>query len=1547
MDDGRELGAYTAWDAASASASAAAAPPASDSLAGAYAAFVAASAGGASREAAASTTTTAALRGPLPGLSVDGSSAGFDRDFQSLIETCFEKDADMLSMPGVVERLTRLFKDFKHAALAYGRVIVAERHLPAEAKSIRPLGAAWGGIAGGEKFLAGGIFFRFTVESEARLYGSDELAAKESNHQMRGLWSVQNAGVAGLALPLAAVLKYRGFKLVAMSVLPLRGAESLVLGSADGGRSLRVGDARAEQLMASVGSALNLARHPVQSGTSQEWITGPADVEVHLVSHAGRDRFYAIDFARLFPPHPPAPVLARLLEESAEPPGGWSRDQQHEQRPRPLLYARKASHLVYMLRPELVMQSDKPLSSDAFSRFAAPGSEVFDEDVVSATKLLLRVALPAATRVLEAKGREAALLRRPGWRQQLQLDLVQTLHEFGVNMRFLGVVFVQAGEAELRIALLLEAVARVTKALVRAAERQVSVAVRTAVHSPYVQEALHQTNLVVGRTSCCAPSLVRGVQGILSRVAAGSPGNLLVGTGNCANAEKVCPVGLCEHRCLCECLDSDCPTAQAGLTGGKDWSLLYEEEGSLQLARQLSGGPLHELDRGEHRNEAPRRAFWCRRIRTLIAERFLFPAEESLLAAVRSLAGAGCGCCNCSWRRVVEPARLFGRVQSMLGIELEPHVQHALDAAEAVAEALPPDDTGGLPESTTSEEPPSSCVLPSFIRLSSVLSDSGGYAGDGGKEDEHELGPRVIDAESADVPTLSNEDSYGLGPSLVSRSPTESLSASASASASASPPSSVASATASATLSRGARWAADTRRVGRGGSRVMSRFELLEPFSTHDVVDVHGTAVLPPAADCVEGAEALLRSRELAANSVGAAQAAPLLRFAELRLCAGLRRSPTDPRLLCALGSALALRAGSDRRASSEPPGAQPPRLPVAIVSGEGPAAALECFAVSAALNPTHALSWYNAAVALLDRFTTLGNRLFLSDPLLQVAAALAGVDLEAAARDANYASRAGGSATSAFGQGQGGKPAHADAPRAAGSWRQRHYVRPRVDTISEPVRAVIARLHAAGARRAEQQQLQQQLQQQQQQQQQPLLPCPGPLDTSIRRRTVAADDASSVALQLVDLFFRTTLRFASERQRNLRGFLVQYGAFVQHYLGRRQAAMELFKRAVGKEDDSVADGSGSRSRLASALRRLLFLQMDLELWDDAAATAERTLHTYPTDFDANCTSGLVSLCRLTLEDGQQPFFTRTFGKSKQQQLREDKLSRRQGPANAAASESAQSPSSPKPARLSAEAWALRGRLATRAIETVHMAVALMERTARKDRERGGTSTRYFERASRLQHAETSLAACKLLTKIARLSFECAQRHAQRLSEELPLPPGVASASVMVTTTLSELAWTAFEWARRVVLDDPLYRDLADVRAPFWASMEQSCYQQIRTALGASHLACARALVFLAEPALELDGAWRSDCVEEEALLRKALRAGAPARGELDVHGFSAATAEGQVALAKAWEMLCAALELDRRWYCAAESMAAQLLLELCKDSALDWAARCISRRHD
>jgi len=59
-------------------------------------------------------------------------------------------------------------------------------------------------------------------------------AAKAGGHELKGLMGVKSARVSGLHLPLIALIDYRGYRLVAMSVLPIT-KNSLVYGSNDGG----------------------------------------------------------------------------------------------------------------------------------------------------------------------------------------------------------------------------------------------------------------------------------------------------------------------------------------------------------------------------------------------------------------------------------------------------------------------------------------------------------------------------------------------------------------------------------------------------------------------------------------------------------------------------------------------------------------------------------------------------------------------------------------------------------------------------------------------------------------------------------------------------------------------------------------------------------------------------------------------------------------------------------------------------------------------------------------------------------------------------------------------------------------------------------------------------------------------------------------------------------------------------------------------------------------------------------------------------------------
>lgn len=86
--------------------------------------------------------------------------------------------------------------------------------------------------------------------------------------------------------------------------------------------------------MQMAGKKLNLKGHFGGFGESKAFIYAPSDIEVH---HGHDNRFYLIDFARVFPPQAP----------DKTPGSVWYK----------------------LLRPEFVSRFYKPLSSDAFTVF--------------------------------------------------------------------------------------------------------------------------------------------------------------------------------------------------------------------------------------------------------------------------------------------------------------------------------------------------------------------------------------------------------------------------------------------------------------------------------------------------------------------------------------------------------------------------------------------------------------------------------------------------------------------------------------------------------------------------------------------------------------------------------------------------------------------------------------------------------------------------------------------------------------------------------------------------------------------------------------------------------------------------------------------------------------------------------------------------------------------------------------------------------------------------------------------------------------------------
>jgi hypothetical protein len=64
----------------------------------------------------------------------------------------------------------------------------------------------------------------------AGLYGGDVGAIKVAGHELRHLTQVFNCWIKTFHLPMAVLVDYRGFRLIAMSTLPITNA-TLVYGS--------------------------------------------------------------------------------------------------------------------------------------------------------------------------------------------------------------------------------------------------------------------------------------------------------------------------------------------------------------------------------------------------------------------------------------------------------------------------------------------------------------------------------------------------------------------------------------------------------------------------------------------------------------------------------------------------------------------------------------------------------------------------------------------------------------------------------------------------------------------------------------------------------------------------------------------------------------------------------------------------------------------------------------------------------------------------------------------------------------------------------------------------------------------------------------------------------------------------------------------------------------------------------------------------------------------------------------------------------------------
>lgn len=238
-------------------------------------------------------------------------------------------------------KLSDLYEDFVEVSTHIGKTIIMEKHLPVRQKTIKPV--VLGGVAGGEKFTYCSILFKFPTDvllgSGQYLYGglspNVACANKAAGHELKSLDAFETASATSFGtdyfqFPLMCLIDFRGHRLIALTFLPID-KNTLALGSNDGGLSCLNRVPELYQRTCNVCDVLGLAKHDV-CGVE---MPGPGDLECHM----GKDnKYYVVDFARLFPPDIPE----------------------------------KASKTIFyqLLRPELVSSwGGEKISSDAFSNW--------------------------------------------------------------------------------------------------------------------------------------------------------------------------------------------------------------------------------------------------------------------------------------------------------------------------------------------------------------------------------------------------------------------------------------------------------------------------------------------------------------------------------------------------------------------------------------------------------------------------------------------------------------------------------------------------------------------------------------------------------------------------------------------------------------------------------------------------------------------------------------------------------------------------------------------------------------------------------------------------------------------------------------------------------------------------------------------------------------------------------------------------------------------------------------------------------------------------
>eukprot|EP00727_Mastigamoeba_balamuthi_P001851 m51a1_g11663 hypothetical protein (1053) ;mRNA; r:493-4759 len=351
------------------------------------------------------------------------------------------------------QSICTLYNNFLHVALTFGKIIISEVYHSDHVRTISPVSYV-PGRAGGMKYFYYGIMFKFVADFNG-IYNGDEYAMKAGGHELKGL--MRFCSSPKLHVPLMALIDWHGFRLVAMSRLPID-RTTLCYGSDDAGTTTRFSDPALEKLIEEEARRMNLKMHAVGfDERERHWIRTPLDLEGHRDPVSGL--YYLVDFARLFPPTADSPTKAMN------------------------------TFLYQLMRPEFVRTYKKPLSPDAFSKFGDHDAREHDDEVREATRYLLEQEVPSFAHWLDQNFATVP---------DIEKRLTEFAHRRGINCRYFGAVRRCVRSPEVSRALLLEMVARVARKWLFNLMRVRTKELRTPEEDTYKYIAMNFLNFVLG-----------------------------------------------------------------------------------------------------------------------------------------------------------------------------------------------------------------------------------------------------------------------------------------------------------------------------------------------------------------------------------------------------------------------------------------------------------------------------------------------------------------------------------------------------------------------------------------------------------------------------------------------------------------------------------------------------------------------------------------------------------------------------------------------------------------------------------------------------------------------------------------------------------------------------------------------------------------------------------------------------------------------------------------------------------------------------------------